>query len=299
MKIKDILPEYVFLSLDKLDKPKKDQLNEIRLRIGRPVYVYISGEEYALSESGITKNDGIIFSQSDAARMWQKLCCGAPYSCTQQQRNGYMTVEGNRIGFCGEFAFKEDEIKHIQNIYSFCVRIMHQVKGCGNKVYKYLFENNVPLNTLIVSPPGCGKTTLLRDIIRLYANDGFNVSVVDVRDEICACVNGVPTLDVGKRTDVFCGCSKQTGISNMVRSLKPDIIGVDEIASEDIGAIKDATTQGISVIATAHGRSVNDAVTRLGMQFDRYIVLSSDFGIGTVKGVYDQDEEIGSFKLCC
>ena len=300
-KLKQILPPYVKNAVERLNSNQLAQLTEIRLRIGKPVYFYINGIEYAVNEYGISKYDGILFSKTDAAEMWRRLCEGAPYSCTERQRQGYITVEGNRIGFCGEFAFVEGTIKHIDVISSFCVRIAHQIKGCGNKVYKYLFENNRPIDTLIVSPPGCGKTTLLRDIARLLSADGFNVAIADERDEIAAMTGGISLLDVGKRTDIFSGCSKATAIQNMVRAIRPDIIIADELGTaEDAAAVQKAMTEGVTVISTAHGNCPERVARRLSLAFERYIVLDKSFGVGTVSGVYGRDmKRTESFSLCC
>ena len=149
-KLKNILPEYIVNAINNLSSSEFNNLTEIRLRVNKPVYLIISNIEYGVKEDAVSKYDGIVFTKDDAKILWRKLCQGAPYSFVQQQREGYMTIDGNRVGFCGSYAVNEDNIKHIEQISSFCVRIKHQVKGCANKVFRYLFENNDFENTLFL-----------------------------------------------------------------------------------------------------------------------------------------------------
>lgn len=271
-RIKELLPEKIKKAYEQADR---SNLTEIRLRTGSPVYFYVNGIEYGADERGISKCDGYVFTKKDAEVFWQKLCGGAPYSVTENQRAGYITLDGNRVGFAGEYACADGEVKHLLSINSFCIRIMHQVKGCGRQIYKSLFEDNYPCDTLIVSPPGCGKTTLLRDLARLFSSDGYSVCIADERGEIAG-----GNADVGKRTDVFSGADKARMINNMVRSLAPQIIIADELGSEDdIKAVNTARTQGVTVIASAHGRSAADAEKRVG-KFKRYVLLDKSFVSG-------------------
>ena len=286
-KLKCILPEYVANAINNLNSYEISNLTEIRLRVNKPVYMIISNFEYGIKEDGISKYDGIVFSKSDAKETWRRLCNGSPYSFINQQKEGYITVEGNRVGFCGTYAINEDNIKHIEQISSFCVRIKHQVKGCANKVFRYLFNNNDFENTLFVAPPGAGKTTMLRDIARLLSCEGYNVCIADERNEISASSDGVATLDIGKRTDVIANIKKSLAINNMIRALTPDIILCDELGNEqDFKAIEDAIKKGVKVVASVHGSNIND-ICEYKEFFNRFVFLSKRAGVGTVESIYN------------
>ncbi len=294
-KLLKILPKKVAGAIEGLNEYQFKNLTEIRLRVSFPIYFYMGRDEYEISESGLSKRDGYIFTREEAEEMWIKLCDGSPYSAVKNQKEGYITVNGNRIGFVGKYNVVNEEIRHLEKISSFCIRIKHEKKGCANKIYKYLYENNILMNTLIISPPGCGKTTLLRDVTRLLSFDGNNVALIDERDEIAALKDGIPTLDIGKRCDVYSGINKTQAIENSLRSMKPDVFVLDEIGNNEIEIIKKAVIKGVGIIATLHGKNIDD-IKELEKYFHRFIFLSDKFGVGTVEGVYNS---LFEKKLCC
>ena len=162
-------------------------------------------------------------------------------------------------------------------------RVARQVIGAGDKIINLIKKNGIFENTLIISPPGVGKTTVLRDIVRQISNSGYEVSLIDERTEIAACFNGIPQNDVGKRTDVMDGVNKDDGIRMMVRSMRPDFVATDEIGTDDDAeAIMYAINSGVKVIATAHGNNIQDLNRSEGLKkiiehglFKKIIVMSN------------------------
>ena len=187
---------------------------------------------------------------------------------------------------------KDGKVANINYISSLNFRIAKQVIGASNKVIKYIIneEENSVYSTLIVSPPGAGKTTILRDLIRKISNgieqigyQGINVGVVDERGEIAAMYRGIPQNDVGMRTDVLDNVSKSVGLSMLIRSMAPKVIAADEIGNKDeIKPIMYAVCSGVKGIFTAHGASVEDVKNNPTLNeltensaFERIIFLST------------------------
>lgn len=280
-------------------------LIEIRIRINRPIiFVFSYGEMFLNSSGGLTKDRDRAYniSSEDILYTIENVSHCSLYAYEDEIKNGYITIKGgHRVGLAGQVIISEGMVKGLKNISFINIRMANQIKGCSDVVLPYIIKDGALLNTLIISPPGCGKTTLLRDIVRVISDgnkycQGQNVGVVDERSEIAACYMGVPQNDVGIRTDILDGCPKSSGMMILLRSMNPRIIAVDEIGGrEDINAIMYSIHCGCRIIATIHGDSIDDIRQRPIVRdmvfqkvFQRYIVLNNISGYGSVENIFDE-----------
>ena len=209
------------------------------------------------------------------------------YAYEDEIRQGFLSVQGgHRVGVTGKVILDGDHIRGMKYISCINIRLAHQIPGCAAKVMPYIRRKDWVAHTLIISPPRCGKTTLLRDIIRQLSNgsqgfSGLTVGVVDERSELAGCYQGIPQNDLGMRTDVLDGCPKAEGMRMLIRSMSPAVVAVDELGKEeDYKAVETVIHCGCKLIATAHGNSMEDVLSQpfflklRDMQvFERYIVL--------------------------
>ena len=238
----------------------KDELQEIRIRIERPLILKLRDSEIIV-EYKITQNEIL--------QIVERLCENSIYAYKKQLCEGYITIKGgHRVGITGTAVIENGEIINIKYITSLNFRIARQVLNCSNRIIGQVVDtkNQNIFNTLIVSPPGKGKTTILRDLIRKLSNGineinfkGKTCGVVDEREQIVAMYRGVPQNDVGIRTDIIDNVSKPKGIKILIRTMAPEIIACDEIGSiEDIQAIEEAMLSGVKGVFTMHGKNIED-----------------------------------------
>lgn len=292
----------------------RDNINieEIRLRSLKPLIVNSNNKDYfyntRLNKLDLNMDNPYIVSKDDIEQTFQIMCKYSIHSFIDDIKKGFITLRGgHRVGIVGKTIIEDGQVKNIKHISSLNIRISREVLGCSDKVLKHIIKGKDKINnTLIISPPQCGKTTLIRDIVRNISNgneeflfSGMKVALIDERNEISGSYLGVPQMDVGIRTDIIETCPKDIGIMMLLRSMSPNVIVTDEIGNMDeIKALYTALNGGVSLITTVHGDSIDDIRNRKELSnlldselFKKVIILSSKKGPGTIEKIYDLEEK--------
>ena len=293
----DILPEWLYDLICR--NFVYENIYEIRLRLGKPIMVNYKGSYQMLTQKADYKTNMVLADSELIGYVLSVATKQSVYAFNNQIKHCFVTTEsGLRIGICGQVVYNGGEVATIKNITSLNIRISHQVPNCSKRVINFICTDGTVKNTLIISPPGAGKTTLVRDIAYKLSNEKNiqNVLVVDERFEIAGNLkNG--ELDVGQFADVISGANKGFAFGEALKTMNPKVIVTDEISEEsDIAEVKQAIKSGVKVIATAHAENINDLRLKkyfepllVGRYFDRVIVLSTRNGVGTVEGIYDEN----------
>ena len=272
-------------------------LQEIRIRAERPMLAVCGNREYR------SRRD------VSAVQVGKVLSCLGSYSLYAYEaeiRQGFLTLPGgHRVGIAGRTVLEQGVIRTMTEISSSNIRFSRQVKGCADGLMPSLWAGEELCHTLLVSAPGRGKTTLLRDCIRQISDGcgqhgGMTVGVVDERSEIAGICRGTPGNDLGIRTDVLDGCPKAEGMMLLIRSMAPRVLAVDEIGGfEDLKALEAALNCGCTMLATVHGNSMEELHRKpcLGEMmekkiFERYVFLARTGMPGQVQMVTDEDGQI-------
>ncbi|MFX3633607.1 MAG: stage III sporulation protein AA [Candidatus Pristimantibacillus sp.] len=272
-----LLPLELKAVLERLPNAAIEQLEEIRIREGRPLEIGIRGQSRFAATDGTLRltADGAYKPTADICRkLLERITNYSLYAMEEELKRGFITVAGgHRIGLAGRTVLDSGSVRGIRDIGAFNIRIAREVVGSANQLLPKLLDRNRKTiqSTLILAPPQQGKTTIVRDIARSVSYglwgqshaagwQGRKVGIVDERSEIAACVRGIPTFDIGPRTDVMDACPKAEGMMMLLRSMSPEVMVADEIGRpEDGEAIREASHAGVSVIATAHAYDLQDA----------------------------------------
>jgi len=309
--VEALLPPAVVTALAGLPAGIRGALEEIRLRRERPLQVrWGDGEGWVTAGGMLTENPELAYlvTATDLGRTIEALTRSSLYALEEELRSGYITISGgHRVGLVGEAVVSRGEIRTLKNFAGLNLRLARDIPGCARGLVPYLLAEGLPLHTLILSPPRCGKTTLLRDLIHLFSTGvtepqfpGVNVGVVDERSEIAGCWLGVPQLDVGPRTDVLDRCPKAAGMLMLLRSMGPEVIATDEIGRlEELAALQDILHAGVTMLASVHAGSLEELKRRPGWGplleqgfWQRLVLLGRTLGPGTVEAVFSGDNRV-------
>ena len=282
------------------------EVEELRVRMGQPLMLRTSDKDLFLNrEGGVTSPDNAYcVKREDLVCALERMTHSSVYAAEEDLKQGFLTLPGgNRVGVTGEVILLHGQIQTLKHISAMNVRIARDIQGRGLKILPQLIgAQGIICHTLLISPPRAGKTTLLRELIRLISNGvpqlgltGQTVGVVDERGELAGMWQGVPTYDLGYRTDILDGCPKAKGMSMLVRSMAPQVMAMDELGhTDDVIALMDALRTGVQILSTAHASSLEEARNRPTLAhlldqgvFERLVVLSRKHGPGTIDGVYD------------
>lgn len=228
----------------------QNRLLEIRMRAGQKTQLICLGEERFVGDA---------LSVTELRKIALRMMNHSYYACEDELARGFFTMKnGCRVGVGGSYSPNEN-LRSLSAIGSLCIRIARAIPGCAESIVKMICDEGYLRATLILSRPGLGKTTMLRDTARMLSELGILTGIADERHEIAACCDGVPTLDVGMRTDVLDGLPKAIAIEHLIRSMSPQVIVTDEIGNEhDYKAILEAARMGIPIIASAHASSFDE-----------------------------------------
>jgi len=277
-------------TLKKMDKYQLQFIYVIRLRKNKDVYINYKGELIKLIESNVTENE--------IEETFLKLCSYSVYAYSDSIKKGYITTDyGLRVGIAGEYVYENNEISCVKNISSLIIRIPHEVENSSQKL-RFLFDKE-DVSIFVISPPGLGKTTIIRDLTKFLSNKEKNLVVIDEKYEIYEKNN---KFNLGGCTDVLSGIKKKDGLEIAIKNLKPDYVVLDEISSEvECDKVFNAIYCGINVVTTTHAKNYEEFKNKplfkrfiKNKSFNYYIFLGEK--IGEIKEIINKNGQYVSWN---
>jgi stage III sporulation protein AA len=265
------------------------------MRVNEKIIIVIKNKKYFLKDKS---GEFVIVDKNILNNFIKRISDNSLYAYNNDIINGFLTLpKGIRVGLCGTVVMEGSKVLTVKDFQSVNIRIPHTIRNCSLLAYDYIFDGDVK-NTLILSAPGCGKTTFLRDFIyQLFKkNISKNILIADERNEICSARDGEISGHLGGFCDVYTNCSKKFAFKNGIRSMNPDVIITDEIdLDNDLDSLVESVNCGVNVIATIHAKDIKQLKLKKGFEnildnkiFSRFVVLGNDDGPGTLKHIYDE-----------
>ncbi len=274
-------------------------LEEIRLRQGLPIALYYKERCCYITSKGqlsASYSGCMIATKADIIEGMELISEASVYALEEEIKKGFITITGgHRVGICGNTVLKNGEIANINHVSGLNYRVAKEIIGAAKQIMPYIYTNGGIRNTLIISPPQCGKTTILRDIARSLSSAGKKVSIIDERNEISGMNNGCPGYDLGVSCDVLGGATKKEGTLLMLRSMSPDVIITDELGADEEGKVLSRiANSGVHLVSTIHAKNrfellKRDEIAAMSPFFSCFVTLSRRNGAGTVEEIYCAD----------
>lgn len=296
--MKNILPEWIFKQLEQ--KYKLDDIQELRIRQDKPIQICYKGKYLQIKNNEGLYQDTVIANKSVIDFIISSATKNSLYAYEEQIKNGFIVTEnGIRIGLCGTAVMRNGEITFMKNVSSVNLRFAHRVSGCSKQIINYIISNSIINNTLIISEPGAGKTTLIRDVVEQMSKQ-FNIPNILVIDEKYELAGENKKFNLGDNVDLMQGSNKKFGFYEAIKVMNPNVIVTDElISNEDIEGVKFAVNSGVKIIATAHAKTIEQIKEKEFIKdlikencFDRFIVLSKRNGVGTIEAVFNNKFQV-------
>ncbi len=293
------LPPSIRLIIESVAQNDHFPIQEIRLRANQPLSIVMQGKNLFVTQQGeftVSPSIGHTITSEDIKTVFMCACQNSVYAYSKELQNGFITLSGgHRMGLAGRVIYENNTISTIRDLSALSIRIASEKKGCCHTILPYLVHDEEIRSCAIISPPGGGKTTVLRDIARSISTRGHRVCIIDERGEIAGCCQGIARYDLGPSCDVLDGCNKTDGLQWALRCLSPSVMIVDELGSDsEAQAVLQGISSGVATVFSLHASNIMQAMRRSPMALlikqsvpDLLVVLSTSQTPGRIINIYD------------